>query len=257
MRFVNGMPGGTAFDIYFQSSGSAAPNSPLISALAYGVASDFKALPTSAGSVIVQTAGSGAPSTGTPTVASCPVPTFVTNTNYSIVIATANSAINCLIFADTNYTGSGNQFRFHDASTNANAAIGTTVAYGVGTAPGTPGTTTFAVLGTQQLGMAAVGGNGSPTYTVIGPTTMGTTTAVTFAVGPNSGAISTASNTLDAGALTLPGSTTEPNSAGNSFTLPTGYAGASLYAIDCGTGTLPAGAHCVGGVALIGVYDSH
>lgn len=258
VRFVNAMPGTTSFDIYFQSQGSASPNSPLLSSLAYGIASDFKPLPTVAGNVIVQTAGSGAPSTGTPQLASCPVPTFVTNTNYSIVVATANGAINCLIYADTNYTGSANQYRFHDASTNANAAIGTTVAHGVGTAPGIPGTTTFAVLGTQQLGTAAVGGNGGATYTVVGPTTMGTLSNVTFAVGPSTGgATAIATTTLDAGALTLPGSTTEPNTASNNFTLPAGFAGASIYAIDCGTGTLPAGTHCTGGVALIGVFDSH
>ena len=131
------------------------------------------------------------------------------------------------------------------------------VAHGVATAPGIPGTSTFAVLGTTQLGTVAVGNGGATSFPVIVPTTMGTTTDVSFAVGPNSGATATAQNTLDASALMLPGSTSQPN-AGNNFTLPSGsYAGASIYAIDCGTGTLPAGSHCVTGVALIGVFDSH
>jgi hypothetical protein len=258
VRFVNGQPGTTptSYDIYFQSNGSAAPSSPLISALTYGEASDFKPLPTVAGNVIVHTAGSPAPSTGAGALASCPVPQFANNTNYSIVIATAGGATPyCILFSDSNYTGSANQYRFHDSSQNAVAAIGATVAHGIATAPGTPGTSTFAVLGTTPLGPAAAS---SASYPVIAPVTMGTTTAVSFAVGPNSGAAtSTASNTLDASALMLPGSTTQPNAGNNNFTLPSGYAGASIYAIDCGTGTLPAGSHCASGVALIGVFDTH
>jgi hypothetical protein len=258
VRFVNGEPGTTSYDIYFQSNGSTPPSSPLISGLNYAEASDFKALPTVSGSVLVQTAGQPAPSTGAHTLASCPIPQFANNTNYSIVIATAQSALNCIMFADSNYTGSANQYRFHDASPNATAAIGATLAHGVATAPGTPGTSTFAVLGTTQLGAAAIGSGGQTAFPVITPTTMGTTTAVSFAVGPNSGATATAQNTLDASALMLPGSTTQPNAGNNNFTLPSGsYAGASIYAIDCGTGTLPAGSHCVTGVALIGVFDSH
>jgi hypothetical protein len=258
VRFVNGQPGTTSYDIYFQSNGSTPPSSPLISGLNYAEASDFKALPTVSGNVIVQTAGGAAPSTGTAQLTSCPVPQFANNTNYSIVIATAQAALNCIIFADSNYTGSANQYRFHDASPHATAAIGGTLAHGIATAPGTPGTSTFAVLGTTQLGTVAVGNGGATSFPGITPTTMGTTTAVSFAVGPNSGATATAQNTLDASALTLPGSETQPNLGNNNFTLPSGsYAGASIYAIDCGTGTLPAGSHCVSGVALIGVFDSH
>ncbi len=222
------------------------------------MASDFKPLPTVSGSVIVQTAGGPAPSTGTPALTSCPIPQFANNTNYSIVIATANGAVNCILFNDANYTGSANQYRFHDASPKANTAIGygTTLAHGIATAPGTPGTSTFAVLGTAKLGAPAVGAGGQTSFPVITPTTMGTTTAVSFAVGPNSGATATATNTLDASALTLPGSTTQPN-AGNNFTLPSGsYAGASIYAIDCTVAPIT-GSHCVNGVALIGVFDSH
>ena len=249
VRFVNGTPGttGTSYDIYFQSTGSASPSSPLISALTYAESSDFKALPTAAGDVIVQTAGQPAPSTGTGALASCPVPQFANNTNYSIVIGPGPS---CILFSDSNYTGSGNQYRFHDASSDATAAIGTTVAYGIATAPGVPGTSTFAVLGTTQLG-------GASSYAAITPTTMGTTAAVSFAVGPNSGATSTATTILDASALTLPGSTTQPNAGNNNFTLPSGYAGASIYAINCGAPALPTGSHCSSGVALIGVFDSH
>ncbi len=256
VRFVNGEPGATSYDIYFQSTGSSAPSSPLISALTYGTASDFKPLPTVAGNVIVHTAGSPAPSTGAPALASCPVPQFSDNTNYSIVIATAaGSAPNCIIFSDANYTGSGNQYRFHDASSNANAAIGMTVAQGTATAPGAPGIT-FAVLGTTQAGPAAVS---NASYLVIAPTTMPTTATVSFAVGQYTNGVTTesASNTLDASALMLPGSTAQPNSGTTNFTLPSGYAGASIYAIDCGTGTLPPGSHCVSGVALIGVFDTH
>ena len=86
---------------------------------------------------------------------------------------------------------------------------------------------------------------------------MATTTAVSFAVGPNSGATATAINTLDAQYLMLPGSFSQPNTSSN-FTLPSGsYAGASIYAIDCGTPALPTGSHCTNGVALIGVFDTH
>ena len=259
VRFVNGLPGATSYDVYFQSNGSTPPSSPLISALTYGEASDFKPLPTVSGSVLVQTAGLPAPSTGQATLASCPIPQFANNTNYSIVIATANGTpVNCIIFADANYNGAANQYRFHDASPKATAAIGATLAHGAATAPGTPGTSTFAVLGTTQLGAAAIGAGGQTSFPSVTPTTMGTTTAVSFAVGPNSGATATAQNTLDASALMLPGSTSQPNAGNNNFTLPSGsYAGASIYAIDCGTGTLPAGSHCVSGVALIGVFDSH
>jgi len=264
VRFVNGLPGTTSYDVYFQSNGSAPPSSPLITALTYGEASDFKALPTVSGNVIVQTAGQPAPSTGTAALTSCPVPQFANNTNYSIVIATANTVPNCIIFNDSNYTGSANQFRFHDASPNANAAIGTTLSFGTATAPGTPAASTFAVLSTATLGTPAVGSGGATTFPVVTPTTLGTTTSVSFAVGPFSSGVSTetASNTLDASALMLPGSTTQPNAGppvNNNFTLPAGgsYAGASIYAINCGTGTLPAGSHCVSGVALIGVFDSH
>jgi hypothetical protein len=258
VRFVNGQSGTTSYDIYFQSNGSTPPSSPLIKALPYAEASDFTPLPTVSGTVLVLTAGQAAPSTGATALASCPIPQFANNTNYSIVIATAQSALNCIIFNDSNYTGSANQYRFHDASPNAAAAITTAqVAHGVATAPGIPGTSTFAVLGTTQLGTVAVGNGGATSFPVIVPTTMGTTTDVSFAVGPNSGATSTAQNTLDASALMLPGSMSQPNTA-NNFTLPSGsYAGASIYAINCGSGTLPTGSHCVSGVALIGVFDSH
>jgi hypothetical protein len=260
VRFVNGQPGATSYDIYFQSNGSTPPSTPLIHALTYAEASDFTPLPTVAGNVIVQTAGGAAPSTGNPQVVSCPVPQFANNTNYSIVITTANATSpNCILFNDTNYTAS-NQFRFHDASPNANVAIAATIAYGTATAPGTPGVSTFAVLSTATLGTPAVGNGGAVVYPQVMPTTLGTTTSVSFAVGPNSGATPTATNTLDASALMLPGSTTQPNAGNNTFTLPSGgsYAGASIYAINCGSGTLPPGSHCVAGnYALIGVFDTH
>lgn len=266
VRFVNGYlaTGGTttaSYDIYFQSNGSASPSTPLISALPYGEASDFKPLPNVSGSVIVQTAGGAAPSTGSGQVASCPVPQFANNTNYSIVIANDLGTVNCILFQDSNYNGAANQYRFHDASHDANTAIGTTVAQGVTTAPGIPGTSTFAVLGTTQIGTAATGNGGATSYPVITPSTLASTTAVSFAVGPNSGATSTATTTLDAQYLMLPGSNSQPNAgaaATNNFTLPSGsYAGASIYAIDCGTPALPTGSHCNSDVTLIGVFDTH
>lgn len=254
VRFVQGSPNLQNVDVYFQSTGSASPSSPLIAALPYAVPSDFKSLPTVAGNVIVQTAGGAAPSTGTGALTSCPVPQFANNGNYSIVIATANGALNCVIFQDTIYTGSG-QYRFHNASPNA----GGTVAYGTTTAPGAPGASTFAVQGTAPFGQAAVGNSGATSFTQVTPATLGSTSNVSFAVGANSGAqTATATNTLDASALMLPGSTTQPNSGNNTFTVPTGDAGASIYDIACAAGAaLPAGAHCVAGNALIGVFDSH
>jgi hypothetical protein len=261
VRFVNGEPGTptTSYDIYFQSNGSAAPSTPLISGLIYAEASDFKPLPTVAGSVIVHTAGSSSPASGAPALTSCPVPQFANNTNYSIVIATANGVLNCILFNDANYTAA-NQFRFHDASPNATAAITTpTIAYGTATAPGATGET-FAVLSTATLGIPAAGNGGATAYPVVMPTVLGTTNSVSFAVGPNSGATASASNTLDASALMLPGSQNQPNAGNNNFTLPPGgsYAGASIYALDCGAGTLPPGSRCVtGNYTLIGVFDSH
>ncbi len=253
VRFVQGSPTNQNVDVYFQSTGSASPSSPLISALPYGVASDYKTLPTVAGSVIVQTAGGPAPSVGSGALTSCPVPQFGNNANYSIVIAVANNALNCIIFQDMVYTGAG-QYRFHNASPNAPA----TVAFGTTTAPGAVGTT-FTVAGTAPFGQPAVGNSAASSYTAVSPVTLGSTTNVSFAVGPNSGGqTSTSTNTLDAGALMLPGSTTQPNAGNNNFTVPSGDAGASIYDITCnGTATLPTGAHCVGGTALIGVFDSH
>lgn len=254
VRFVHGAPGAGNVDIYFQSNGSAAPSSPLASNVPFGIASDFLTLPNVAGSVIVQKAGGGAPSTGATQFLSCPVPQFANNTNYSIVIVKTSTSPNCVIFQDPNYTAS-NQYRFHHASPAATVALGSqTVTYGVATAAALPGAT-FSVAGTATYGTQAVGGT-APTYTVIAPATLSSTSNVSFAVGPpSSGAAIT---TLDAGAITLPGSATQPNSASNTFTLPSGYAGASIYAIDCTGATLPApGERCTGGVALIGVYDSH
>lgn len=261
VRFVNGYVGTGnvtgSYDIYFQATGSAAPSSPLIGALPYGEASDFKPLPNVSGDVIVQTAGGGAPSTGAAHVALCPVPQFSNNTNYSIVIANDLNTVNCLLFQDSNYNGSANQYRFHDASHNAATTIGGTVAQGVTTAPGAPGVSTFAVLGTTQIGAAATGNGTQTGYPVISPSTMASTTGVSFAIGPDSGATATATTTLDAQYLMLPGSNSQPNTSDN-FVLPSGsYAGASIYAIDCGTTALPTGSHCVGGVGLIGVFDTH
>jgi hypothetical protein len=258
VRFVNGTPTSApnGFDVYYQSNGSASPSSPLIAALKYAIPSDYQALPTTAGNVIVQNAGGGAPSTGAPQATSCPVPQFANNQNYSIVITNANGALNCLIFQDALYAGPGNQYRFHDASANANTAIGTTVAYGTATAPALPGAT-FAVQGTTSLGTPVVGTT-SPTFLLVNPTQLGTTTNVSFTVGQNTAAATEPSyDTLDASALLSPGTTTQPNAGNNNFTLPSGTAGASIYAIDCAAAALPTGSHCVGGVALIGVFDTH
>jgi hypothetical protein len=253
VRFVNGSPTNQSIDVYFQSTGSASPSSPLIGALSYGVPSDFKVLPTVAGSVIVQSAGGPPPSNGSGALTSCPVPQFANNGNYSIVITQGNGVLNCALFQDNIYTGTG-QYRFHNASPNEAG----TVAYGTVTAPGVPGAT-FTVQGTAPFGQLAAGASGATSYTQISPVTLGTTSNVSFAVGPNSGAqTSTATNTLDAGALTLPGTTTQPNAGNNTFTVPSGYAGASIYDIACtATSTLPSGAHCVANNALIGVFDNH
>ena len=259
VRFVNGTPASApgGYDVYYQSNGSAAPSSALISALKYGIPSDYLTLPTTAGSVIVENAGNGTPASGAPAVTSCPVPQFANNQNYSVVITVANGAINCLIFQDALYAGPGNQYRFHDASANANASIGTTVAYGTATAPGTPGVSTFAVQGTTSLGTPVLG-TSAPTFLLINPTQLGTTTNVSFAIGPNTSASTEqATNTLDAGSLLAPGTTTQPNAGNNNFTLPSGTAGAGIYAIDCTTAALPPGSQCVGGVALVGAFDSH
>jgi len=258
VRFLNGTPASApgGYDVYYQSNGSAAPSSALVSALKYGIPSDYLTLPTTAGNVIVQNAGGGTPASGAPAVTSCPVPQFANNQNYSIVITNANGAINCLIFQDGLYAGPGNQYRFHDASANANTSIGTTVAYGTTTAPGTPGVSTFAVQGTTTLGTPVVGTT-APTFLLVNPTTLGTTSNISFAIGQNSGSTATAINTLDASALLSPGTSTQPNAGNNNFTLPTGTAGAGIYAIDCGTAPLPTGSNCVGGVALVGAFDSH
>jgi hypothetical protein len=253
VRFVQGSPSTSSVDVYFQSTGSASPSTPLIAALPYAVPSDFKTLPTVAGSVIVQTAGGGAPSTGTAALTSCPVPQFANNANYTIAIVNANGVINCVLFQDAVYTGTG-QYRFHDASPNQSAAV----AFGTTTAPGTPGTSTFAVQGTAPFGQLAAGNSAAASYTLVTPVTLGTTANVSFAVGTSAGQTATATNTLDAGALMLAGSTTQPNSGNNNYTVPTGLAGASIYDIACGgTATLPSGAHCVGGNALVGVFDTH
>ena len=252
VRFVQGVPNAPSVDVYFQSNGSASPSSPLIAALPYGVATDYKTLPNVAGSVIVQTAGGAAPSAGTGALTSCPVPQFANNGNYSIVIGVANGALNCVLFQDMNYTAPA-QYRFHNATPNeANPA-----AYGTTTAPGAPGAP-FTVAGTAAFGQPAVGNSAASSYTAVSPVTLGTTTNVSFAVGPNSGQTSAATNTFDAGNLTLPGSSTRPNAGNNSFVVPTGYAGASIYDITCnGTAAVPTGSTCVNGAALIGVFDSH
>lgn len=254
VRFVQGSPTTGNVDIYFQSNGSAAPSSPLIGAVAYGVPTNFVTLPNVAGSVIVQNAGGGAPSTGVAQLASCPVPQFANNQNYSIVLVSTGGALNCAIYQDMVYTGSGNQYRFHNASPTEAA----TVSFGTATAPGAPGTSTFAVQGTTTFGPVVIGSSGA-TYNQITPTTLGTTSNVSYAVASTgaTGSTATASNTLDAGNTLTPGTTTQPNLGNNTFTLPSGDPGVSVFDIACGAGAaLPTGSTCVGGNALVAVFDS-
>ncbi|HZO95312.1 MAG TPA: DUF4397 domain-containing protein [Candidatus Baltobacteraceae bacterium] len=265
VRFINGNTTTGSVDVYLQSTGSAAPSAKIFGPLAYGEATDYMTEPAVAGTVIAQTAGGQAPSTGAKPLASCNVPAFTSGSNYTIVFAAASGvADNCLIFQDANYTGSP-QIRVHDASTNAANAGNGSLGFGTIQSASAPAGTPFSVLVTATLGQPAISNGAPASYTLEQPTTITppASGSLTFAVGANA-AVGTTENalaTLDSRSIFTPGSFNQPNTTG-ALNYP-GSTGTSLFALDCtaaSISSMPAGTNgvtCNGGVALFGYTDSH
>ncbi len=260
VRFVNGNPTSGAVDVYIQSTGSAAPSAKVFGPLAYGEATDYMTEAAVAGNVITQTAGGQAPSTGAKPLASCPIPSFGSGKNYTIVFGAANTvAQNCLLFQDNDYTGSP-QIRVHDASNDQYTAGNTALGFGTIAAPSAVAGTNFAVLADAGFGEAAIG-IGTPTFYSQSPPVTITppgASSISFAVGQNTtvGGTEPSIDTLDSRYIFTPGSFNQPNTSG-SLNYP-GSAGTSLFALDCTAGSIAALPHvqCNAGVALVGYTDS-
>lgn len=253
VRIVNGAPtlASGSLDVYFQSTGSAAPTTPAVSAISYGVASDFLTQPAAAGTVLVQRAGGPAPSTGTPQLASCPLPQLAINGKYSIVVVTSGGTANCEIFQDFDFTGAP-QYRAHDAA--ANSALAGGAGFGTIPSPSAPPGTTFAVQAATTQGNLAAGPSGPATsFTAAMPNSIAQFNgSVTFAVGAGTSGTTPAVATLDSRYLFAPNGLTQPNSTGAlNFT---GTAGTSIFALDCTTTVAP-NVPCTAGVALVGYTD--
>jgi len=251
IRFVNGAPDLGNVDIYFQATGAAAPSSPASTTtanVAYAVVTPFVAESPTAGTVVVRAAGASASSAALDSL-SCPIPQMGINAKYTVAIAGVGGGNHrCLLFQDFDYTTSP-QYRVHDASLNAPAAL----AYATATTPTTPGTA-VPYNGAQ---VASRGGDAftSAPFTQVQPAgPIGNPTNPTFVVGPNSGgATFVATNTLAAQYLFASGSTTQPDSTGALNYNST--AGTSLFAIDC-TSAPATGVQCNAGYALIGTFDT-
>ena len=256
LRIVNGAPGlaGTgAVDIYFQTTGSAAPSQTIVNNLAYGVASDFTTQAAAAASVIVQRAGGAAPSAGGAQLTSCPMPQLSPNGKYSVVVVNAGGAVNCELFQDFDYA-TAPQYRVHNAARNSSLA--TTAGFGIIASASAPPGTPFTVQ--------AVGPQGNLAASAVGPATSFTQAqpnsisafsgSVTFAVGTGTSGTTPAVATLDSRSIFSPNGTTQPNSSGAlNFT---GTAGTSVFALDCSGATpIAPNVNCTGGVALVGYTD--
>ncbi|MEA2687846.1 MAG: hypothetical protein QOD51_453 [Candidatus Eremiobacteraeota bacterium] len=255
VRIVNGAPGITgtgAVDIYFQTTGSAAPSQPLINNLGYGVASDFTTQPAAATSVIVQRAGGPAPSTGTGQLSSCPLPQLSSNSKYSIVIVNANGVVNCDIFQDFDYT-TAPQYRVHNAARNG--ALSANAGFGIIPSASAPPGTPFTVQVVGPQGNIAAANSAATAFTAAQPQSIAAFSgSITFAVGAGTSGTTPALATLDSRAIFAPNGTTQPNTTGAlNFT---GTAGTSLFALDCtGATVIAPNVTCTNGIALVGYTD--
>lgn len=259
VRFVQGSPQDANVDLYMVSTGATPGTTPLAT-IAYGTATDFIGMSTTAYTLQVRAAGSG--STGA-LIASCPIPQLQNNAKYSVVLGhstVAGGAMDCVLFQDMDYTGGTPQYRFHDAATAL--GTGSSVGFGVITAANAPPGTPFSVQGNAQLGGLAMTPSGGQFLqtTPVAVVSAATTNAVSFAVGAatTSGTTEPSWTTLSSQYLTTPSGTSQPNTGGG---LPYGSSpGSSIFAINCvptSSTTLPAGTTCgTNGVALIGQLDT-
>ncbi|HEY0393081.1 MAG TPA: hypothetical protein VGD01_01175 [Candidatus Elarobacter sp.] len=254
VRIINGDPAlsGTGnVDVYFQSTGSAAPSQPAVSTLAYGVASDFLTQPAVQASIIVQTAGGQAPSTGAAQITSCPLPQLSINGKYTVVIVNAGGGPNCELFQDFDYNGAP-QYRAHDAAHTGTLA--TSAGFGTIAAASAPPGTPFTVQVTGTQGNLAASGSGAATsFTAAQPQSIPAFNgSITFAVGAATSGTTPSLATLDSRYIFSPNGKTQPNTTGAlNFT---GTAGTSIFALDC-TATVAPNVPCTGGVALVGYTD--
>ena len=256
IRFVHASPDSGNIDLYFQSTGTSTPTSPLIGNAHYGAISDFSSELSTASNVIVRAAGSSANSTP---LLSCAIPQLTNNALYTIAIAgqTAHSNLACVVEQDGFYGASG-QVRIHHIAPNAASTVT------VGTYfPTFAGSAT--ALAQLTFPTSAVSpGTGQTVPAQIGPTSISSSATVAPGIGFAVGAAGTSTGGtfvplahLDAGAFTLPNGSaaTDP---GN--TIPgSGYNNASIFAIDCTPGSvaaLPGSQSCANNVALIGSFDS-
>jgi hypothetical protein len=253
LRVVNGAPGITgsgAVDIYFQTTGSAAPSQTIVNNLAYGVASDFTTQAAAAASLIVQRAGGPAPSTGTGQLSSCPLPQLSSNGKYSIVIVNAGGVVNCDIFQDFDYTTSP-QYRAHNAARSG--ALSANAGFGIIASASAPPGTPFSVQVVGPQGNLAAANSAATAFTAAQPQSIAAFSgSITFAVGAGTSGTTPALATLDSRYIFSPNGTTQPNTSGAlNFT---GTAGTSIFALDC-TGAIAPNVNCTNGVALVGYTD--
>jgi hypothetical protein len=255
VRIVNGAPGisgGGAVDIYFQTTGSAAPSQTIVNNLAYGVASDFTTQAAAAASVIVQRAGQPGPSTGTAQLSSCPLPQLSSNGKYSIVIVNSGGVVNCDIFQDFDYT-TAPQYRAHNAARNS--ALSANAGFGIIPSASAPPGTPFTVQVAAPQGNLAAANSAATTFTAAQPQSIAAFSgSITFAVGAGTSGTTPALATLDSRYIFSPNGTTQPNTSGAlNFT---GTAGTSLFALDCtGATVIAPNVTCTNGVALVGYTD--
>ncbi|GAC1583025.1 MAG: hypothetical protein NVS3B7_18430 [Candidatus Elarobacter sp.] len=255
LRVLNADPSDGSFDIYFQSTGTGAPASPLIGNLQYGVASDFANQPATGANLLVQTKGGPAPSTNSPQLASCPLPQLTVNAKYTIAVVRSATAVNCRLFQEFDYTAAP-QYRFHNASAS-NGAGGTGLTFGTTANPssGTP----FVVQGVARAGTLAAGTSGATGFTPVTPV-LAVAVNVKFSTGTGAssatvGGSDVAQTTLDSSKIFGSGSLNQPNTTGNLNY--TGTVGTSLFAIDCTAAAVAplTGVTCAGGIALVGETD--
>jgi uncharacterized protein DUF4397 len=257
VRIVNGTPGLGTFDVYLQTTGSAAPSNPILQNVAYAVASDYLIEPAASASVLVQHAGGGSPGSGTSQLASCPIPQLTRNAKYSIVIVHAQNTVNCALFQDFDYT-TAPQYRMHNASVNATAVAAGGLGFGVIPVPDAPAGSPFTVQGTAPLGNLSAGAAGAATgFTGAQPTSLSaSSTSVTFAVGTGATGTTPSIATVDSKFLFAPNGTTQPNTSG--LLNFTGSVGSSIFALDCTAAAIAAVPHAAcsaGGTTLVGYTD--
>lgn len=251
LRFVNGAPDVPSVDLFFTSSGNVASTTALVPSLTYGGITDFGVEPTTSAQVFIHPAGSAT------VLGSCAIPQSNNNDKISLVIVDSTTAgtLTCTEFKDFDYTTPG-QYRVHHAAARASVANPT---FSFGTTSGvaaatfvTAGTATFpgTFFTTPQLAAGSAGVNGP----VSGSTPVG------FAIGANAQTGTTIATMaqINANRFISPAifpavSSTQPDAAN---TLPGGgFNNGSIFAVDC-SATTPQGTACVGGVALIGSFDT-